>query len=108
MTAKKKLSPNAQRRALARAADKLARQRERLATLADGGAPDRPIEVVSASVVEAQAAGKACLRCEAACRVVEHAAVTVGERRLRVVRLACSQCGTARAVYFRIVGEALN
>lgn len=108
MGAKKKLSPNAQRRALARAADKLVRQRERLAMLADGAAPDRPIEVVSASVVEAQAASNFCLRCEASCRVVEHAAVTLGERRLRVVRLECPQCGTARALYFRIVGEALN
>ena len=108
MGAKKKLSPNAQRRARARAADKLARQRERLATLADGGAPDRPIDVVSASVIEAQAAGNACLRCAASCRVVEHAAATMGERRLRVVRLECPQCGTPRTVYFRIVGEALN
>jgi hypothetical protein len=108
MGAKKKLSPNAQRRALVRVADKVARQRERLARLADGGAPDRPIDVISASVVETQAAGQACLRCDASCRVADHAAVTVGERRLRVVRLECSHCGTVRALYFRIVGETLN
>jgi hypothetical protein len=108
MAARKKLSPNAQRRALARAAEKLARQREHVANLTEGGAPERPIEVASAAVVEAHGKGMPCLRCGAPCRVHEHTAATINERRLRIVRLQCPMCGATRVVYFRIVGDALN
>ena len=94
-----------ERREAARAAEKLSRQREKLAALEAGGAPDRPIDVATASVIEPQARAMACPRCgaEGAARIAEHEARAVGERRLRVVRLACSRCGAERPVYFRIV-----
>jgi hypothetical protein len=106
--ARHKLSPNAQRRALARAAEKLGRERERLARLEPGGAADRPIDVVSASIVESMARAGACPRCEGPVNVDEHAARTVEGRRLRIARVRCPRCGAGREIYFRIVGGEAN
>ena len=108
MRERKKLSRNAERRAKARAEEKLGKKRELLAKMESGGHPDRPIEVVSASVVETQAKSMPCPRCLGVCRVEEHAAETVEGRRLRIARLQCAQCGARRAVYFKIVGELVN
>ena len=52
------------RRNLARAADKLGDQRERLAALEAGGSPERPLEVVSSAVIEVRALRDRCLRCD--------------------------------------------
>lgn len=81
----------------------------KLAALEPGGAPDRPIEVASASIIEPHASSMPCAACGAhGVRVDEHVAVTVeGEgnepaRRLRVVHVNCRRCGTRREVYYRI------
>jgi len=96
--------PRTEKRIAARAADKLARRRESLAALEPGGAPDRPIDVTTASVIEVHARALACLRCgESGVRIEEHEAREIEGRRLRVVRVACPQCGARRVVYFRIV-----
>jgi ferredoxin len=108
MRKRKKLSPKAERRAKARAAEKLAKKREKLAKIEAGGSPERPIEVVSASVVEPAATSMPCPTCLGACRVEEHAAETVDGKRLRIARMLCVQCGAKRAVYFKIVGQPLN
>jgi hypothetical protein len=100
------------RREVARAATKLAKSRLTLASIEPGGAPERPIEVASASVVEAHARGLPCAACAAlGVRVEEHSAVafddTAGRPRvLRAARVYCPQCGLRRDVYFRI-GSAL-
>jgi len=99
-----------ERREAARAAVKLASARLKLAALEAGGAPDRPIEVTSASVIEPHASSMPCASCGAdGVRVEEHVAVTVGgaaegetARRLRVTRVVCPRCGVRRDVYFRI------
>ena len=99
----------ADRRQAERDAVKLARARMKLAAAAPGGAPDRPIEVTSASTVEVHATGLPCPACElAGTRLEEHAAVSEGTppRHLRVARLRCPRCGVRREVYFRI-GTAL-
>jgi ferredoxin len=108
MRERKKLSPKAERRAMARAQEKLGKKREQLAKIEAGGSPERPIDVVSASVVETRATSIPCPRCLGTCRVEEHAAETVEDRRLRIARMKCAQCGTGRAVYFRIVREMMN
>jgi hypothetical protein len=108
MRQRKKQSPKAERRAKARAEEKLGKKREQLAQMEAGGSPERPIEVVSASVVETHAKSMPCPRCLGACRLDEHAAETVGGKRLRIARMLCTQCATRRAVYFRIVGEMMN
>jgi hypothetical protein len=99
---KRKPNPRNVRREAARASQKLARDRERLARLEAGGTADRPIDVESASQIEPHATAMTCLRCDGPNRLVEHAAATVGGERLRPVRLACSRCGAAREVWFRI------
>ena len=102
------MTPRAERRARARADEKLAHARERLALLEDGGTPERPIEVISASVVEPHAQSMPCLRCHGACRVDEHVAETVSGKRLRIARTLCMQCGARRNVFFRITGNLVN
>lgn len=98
-----------ERREAEREAEKLARSRMKLAALEAGGAPDRPIEVASASIIEPHASSMPCAACGAAnVRVEEHIALTVpGEgteppRRLRVVHARCQRCGVRRDVFFRI------
>lgn len=98
-----------ERREADREAAKLARARVKLASLEPGGAPDRPLEVTSASIIEPHASSMACASCGAPnVRVEEHVALTLpaegGEpaRRLRVVSVICPRCGARRQVYFRI------
>ena len=86
------------RRERERAAGKIVRARERLAHLETGGAPEQPIDVVSASVVETHARSLPCPSCEGAVRVDEHAV----EGGLRVARTACTRCGKRRNVWFRL------
>ena len=100
--ASRKSSPRTVRREAERAAVKDVRQRERLAALAPGGAPDRPIEVASASVVDAHARASRCPLCGEALRLDEHVAVETDGHRLRVARMACPRCGARRALHYRI------
>ena len=101
-------SPRTLRRANARAAAKVAQDRERLARLEPGGDPARPLDVESASQVEPHALALACLRCAGSMRLEEHAVETVDDQRLRVVRLRCPRCGSRRGVWFRIAPERPN
>ncbi|HEY4015650.1 MAG TPA: hypothetical protein VGM06_20060 [Polyangiaceae bacterium] len=104
----KRLRPRAERRQAARSEDRIARGRERLARLDPGGVPERPIDVESASQIEPHAAATACLRCEGANRLKEHAAEIVGGDRLRIVRMECARCGTKRDLWFRIMTPLLS
>lgn len=96
------------RRAMERDAEKLARARERVAATEPGGAPERPIELSSASQVEGRATSLRCLRCEGELKLREHRAIVhpVGGS-LREVELRCAPCGHPRLVWFR-VGPVLN
>jgi hypothetical protein len=98
----KKSRPRAQRREGERALAKLKDARQRLFELEVGGAPERPLPVVSATVVETHAESVPCPRCNGKHEVVEHVAVTVAGIRLREARLRCRQCGTSRSLWFRI------
>jgi hypothetical protein len=90
-----------ERRRGERDAVKLARARMRLALLEPGGAPDNPIEVTSASVVEVHAQSLPCAACgERGVRIEEH--VAEAGARLRVARVLCPRCGVRRDVFFRI------
>ncbi|HTB77038.1 MAG TPA: hypothetical protein VK762_27525 [Polyangiaceae bacterium] len=106
--AKRKLSARAERRSLQRATDKLSRDRQRLAYLEPGGTSARPIEVESASQVEPHALALSCVRCAGPNRLEEHAAVVVDGERLRVAKLACTRCGAARDVWFRLAPPLSN
>lgn len=98
--AKKKPRPRTERRIAERAAVKDAQAGLRLAALEAGGAPDRPIVVGTASVIEPQAGSMPCAACGSSVRPEEHRAdVALG---LRIVRVRCSVCGVGRDLYFRI------
>jgi hypothetical protein len=88
--------------------DKLADARHKLAAIEQGGAPDYPIEVESASLVELRAEALPCSRCEQPMSCAEHSAETVGGELLRVTHLVCRSCGDERDVYFRIRPVLLN
>lgn len=103
--AKRKPTARNLRREAARGAEKLARDRERLARLEEGGSTERPIEVESASQIEPHALSLACLRCQGSNRLEEHAAATIDGERLRLVCLACARCGTRRELWFRIAAR---
>jgi hypothetical protein len=92
----------AERRAQARAQEKLARDRERLARLEPGGTPERPIDLESASQVEVHARALRCLRCDGDLRLDEHLAPAVHGQRLRLARVSCPRCGSGREVWFRL------
>jgi hypothetical protein len=78
------------------------RERERLAALLPGGAPDRPIEVASAAVVEVRARSIPCPQCGGELDVGEHGATTHDGDALRVVDARCRRCGAPRTLYFRL------
>jgi hypothetical protein len=90
------------RRERERAAEKLARDRDKLARLEAGGSPERPTLLESASQVEVHARALPCVRCGGELRVDEHVAREVGGRRLRLVRLVCPACGTRRDAWFQL------
>ncbi|MBI3200471.1 MAG: hypothetical protein HYZ29_02940 [Myxococcales bacterium] len=97
--------PRTVKRERERASQKLGDAREKLARLEAGGAPERPLDVESASVVEPRVRAEPCLRCGSSVRVDDHRAETVGGRRLRVVVAKCSQCGAGRRWYFRLASD---
>jgi hypothetical protein len=98
----KKPRPRTERREAARSKEKLARAREKLARLEAGGSPERPIPLESASQVEVHAGSLRCTSCDGELRVDEHLARTVGDQRLRLVRLLCPRCSARRDAWFRL------
>jgi len=94
--------PRTERRADARSAAKDIKVRERIARLEPGGAPDRPLEIVSASLVEPKARALPCAVCGANARVEDHTAKTIDGVALRLAHVLCPACGYARPVYFVI------
>jgi hypothetical protein len=105
---KRKPSARAARRARARVQKGLAGDLERVARLAPGGAPDRPLEVESPTQVEPIAEGTACPLCQGALRLRDHAAETHEGVRLRVAHVRCTACGVDRSLYFRLATTAVN
>lgn len=97
-----------ERRIAERAAVKGAKERLALAERLPGGAPDHPIRVKSASLVEPTALGTPCVVCGAHMLLVDHEARVIGGTSLRVVTCKCHDCGTRRALYLEIVAPLLQ
>ena len=91
-----------QRRQDERALQKLAVAKEKLATFEEGGSPDRPIALESASQVEVHAASMTCPVCGDHYRVEEHTVLVHGGRSLRVAHVLSRQCGRERKIYFAV------
>ena len=106
-------NPRTQARAAARAEEKTAEARQKLWFLEAGGTPQRPLEVKSAAVIESRATGVPCPRCGGELRVKDHEAKVLDDRGnettadrgvpLRIVTLACFQCGARQRSFFRVV-----
>lgn len=92
----------------ARAAERLAGDRERLFELEPGGAPRVALQVPSPSVIDVHVAQVACPRCDGKLELTEQAAVTLDGARMREARLKCRACGSERSMWFRIVSDASN
>jgi hypothetical protein len=96
------------RRGQARAREKLTRELEQLASLEPGGAPERPIDVDSAALVEMRAVAAPCPLCSGLVKLEDHAARTIDGARLRVATVLCTACGVRRARYFRLDVPAVH
>jgi len=94
----------AEERTHAKATRQLIRDREKLAVLSEGGTPDRPIEVPSASVIELRVESLPCPQCAGALKITSHKAA----EGVRVLEVRCQQCGVGRKVYVRVAVDAPN
>ena len=86
-------------------ARQLVRDKQKLADLSPGGSAERPIEVVSSSVIPVRAASMPCPLCEGKLRIVEE---TAESRDLRAVHMSGAQCGAPRVVWFVIRAPLAN
>jgi hypothetical protein len=96
-------SARARRRAAARGEERVGELREQLFATQPSSSAERPLGVSSASVIEPHARALPCPRCEGALHVEEHSARTIGDRRLREVRVACRRCGARRSLWYELV-----
>ena len=87
------------RRIRERAARELVRDRQKLAALEPGGAPERPIEVSSSSVIAVRARSLQCPLCGGALQLDDETAATAT---LRAAHVTCKRCGVARQLWFHI------
>jgi hypothetical protein len=90
------------RRAEARAHAKNQEKLRKASASLPGASTQYPLLVNNASVIEVRAADTRCFLCDSPRKVTEHRALTLGERRLRAVTLACSRCGETQTLYFEI------
>jgi hypothetical protein len=105
---KRAARPRTELRELERQQEKLWHAREKLALLEPGGTPERPLDVRSASVVEARAEAEPCLRCGQPVRCEEHTVLKTRNGLVRVTKLRCPSCAATRELYFRILESFLN
>lgn len=106
--ATRKPRPRTERRARERDARRHVRDREKLALLEPGGAPDRAIEVASASVIDARARSSPCPQCGGSLRLESQTAEQVDGQSLRAARLRCATCHAPRVFWFRITTALPN
>jgi hypothetical protein len=94
--------PRTLARAAARDARKLVEAKTELAALEIGGSLERPLEVASASLVEARALAGGCLACEGALEVADHRVHHAGAALVREVVVHCRRCSRRRGVWVRV------
>lgn len=99
---KKPPRPRAARRAAAQVNRRAVERIERLGTQLPGGAPEQPLRVTSASVVEVRARSTRCLVCDGELELRAHVSEAEGPGDLRRVDLACRACGRPRRLWFRV------
>jgi hypothetical protein len=98
----KKGRPRTERRVRERAARQLVRDRQKLASLERGGAPERPIEVASTSVIAVRTRSTPCPLCGGTLRIDEQSAESRDGRLLHAAHASCLACGVARVLWFTV------
>jgi hypothetical protein len=98
----KKGRPRTERRVRERAARQLVRDRQQLAALERGGAPDRPIDVPSTSVIAVRARATPCPLCGGTLRIDEESAESRDGKLLHAAHVSCMGCGVARVLWFHV------
>jgi hypothetical protein len=91
------------RRTRERTHRELVRDLDRLARLAPGGSPERPIDVRSPAMIEPLVARTACPLCDGSLRPGDHRVHVHAGESLRETRARCSRCAIERSLFFRIV-----
>ncbi len=102
--AKRERARTAKRR-LQRSLGELARDQQKLSLLEIGGAPNRPIEVISSSVIDVRARSLPCPLCDGESQLEEQTAEKFSGHPLRAAHMRCKRCGIARVLWFRIIGS---
>jgi hypothetical protein len=97
-----------ERRVRERAARQIVRDRHKLATLEVGGSRERPIDVVSPSVIAVRARSLPCPLCGGTLRLDEETAETFEGKRLRAAHVTCVRCGVARVLWFSLSSPLPN
>ena len=101
----KKRPERTARRERERATRGLIRDREKLAALSPGGSEERPLSVETPAVIDVRVRSMRCPQCEGEYTIDDHAAPSVGLRRVDVT---CKLCHVARSVWFRLGSAAPN
>ena len=105
---KKPPRPRTARRAAAQLSRRAIERIERLGTQLPGGAPEDPLRVTSASVIEVRARAMRCLVCEGELELRAHVSESDAPGDLRRADLSCRGCGRARRLWFRIEPPLAN
>jgi hypothetical protein len=98
----KKGRPRTERRVRERAARQLVRDRQKLAALERGGAPERPIDVPSTSVIPGRVRSTPCPLCGGTLRIDEESAGSRDGQLLHAAHASCISCGVARVLWFTV------
>lgn len=91
-----------ERRTRERAQRELVRDLERLARLAPGGSPERPIDVRSPALIEPLVNKARCPLCEGRLRAGDHRVHVHEGETLRESRARCARCAVVRSIFFRL------
>jgi hypothetical protein len=101
--------PRRQQREQQRVLRKTVRQLERLAGELPGGAPERPIDVASASMVDTKARVLPCIQCAATeMELRDDRATSTSRGVLRETTMICRRCHATRVAWFRVAGDTAN
>lgn len=87
---------------------KQVRDREKLAALSPGGAPERPVRVATVAVIEGRAKAEPCPLCDGAVELLDHAAVEREGAALRELTVRCRRCHVSRSRWFAIAPPLAN
>ena len=95
------------RRRMKRSETSLRGDLERLAHAAPGGTPEQPLVVPSAAVIESPATSLPCHACgDLELEVELHRAEIIDDVHLRVLQVACRDCGAKREVFVHLQDQA--